>query len=109
VYAGSFGSFAIAWAILRGRQMPHRPIVTWALWLCAGSLVLALGRYGGLYYLLAKLPVVGEFRAPGRFIFLVHFGVAIIGAAVFDDLARSRGPALPGPSGHRRHRGAGHL
>jgi hypothetical protein len=95
VYAGSFGSFAIAWAILRGRQMPHRPIVTWALWLCAGSLVLALGRYGGLYYLLAKLPVVGEFRAPGRFIFLVHFGVAIIGAAVFDDLAtlaRTRPP-----------------
>ena len=86
VYGGAFGTLAIAWALLRRRDLPHRPIVGWALGVCAASLVLALGRYGGFYYALASLPVFGWFRAPARFIFLFHFGMAIVAAAVFDDL-----------------------
>jgi hypothetical protein len=87
IYGSAFGTLAIVWALLRGRDMAHRPIVAWALMLCGVSLVLALGRYGGLYYLLASLPVFQSFRAPARFILLLHFGISIVGAAVFDDLA----------------------
>ena len=61
--------------------------------LVALGLVLALGRYGGLYALVAKLPFVGWFRAPARYIVLAHFGLAV-GAAVFFEAARS---AASGP------------
>lgn len=44
------------------------------------ALVLALGEYGGLYALLAKLPVVGSFRCSARHIVLIHFSLAGLAA-----------------------------
>jgi hypothetical protein len=86
VYSGAFCTLAIVWAVV---LMPRkRPIVVWALVLCLLSAVLALGRYGGLYYLLASLPGFSWFRAPGRFTLLLHFGMSIVAAAVFDDLVK---------------------
>ncbi len=48
--------------------------------LAALSLVLALGEYGGLYGLLAKLPVIGSFRCAARHIVLIHFALALLTA-----------------------------
>ena len=62
------------------------------------ALVLSLGRYAGLYTLLSHVPLVGSFRAPARYIGLVHFGMAVAGAVAFDSLAsggeRCRGRGL---------------
>ena len=49
--------------------------------------MLSLGRYAGLYTLLSHVPLVGSFRAPARYIGLVHFGMAVAGAVAFDALA----------------------
>jgi len=43
-------------------------------------LILALGEYGGLYGLLAKLPVLGSFRCSARHIVLIHFALAVLAA-----------------------------
>jgi hypothetical protein len=64
------------WSALGARRAP-------ALFcgaLAALSLVLSLGEYGGLYGLLAKLPVVGSFRCAARHIVLIHFALAMLAA-----------------------------
>jgi hypothetical protein len=47
---------------------------------------LALGKYGYLYYLQTRLPLVGQFRLPGRYFTLVAFAASILAAAAFDRL-----------------------
>jgi hypothetical protein len=51
-------------------------------------LVLALGRYGGLAWLLTYLPVIGSFRAPVRYIVLMQLALTILAAIAFEDLGR---------------------
>ena len=59
--------------------------------------MLALGRYGGLYPLLAELPGLNTLRVPARHIMLVHLTFAALAAVVFDDLAglARRGEQVP--------------
>ncbi len=67
-----------------------------ALILALAALVMALGKYGGLYYLHTLLPVVGKFRCPIRFIILANFGVGVASAVAFARLllfAREGKPA----------------
>ncbi len=47
---------------------------------------LALGKYGYLYYLQTYLPVVGQFRLPGRYFTLTALAAAILAAVAFDRL-----------------------
>ncbi|HKV98384.1 MAG TPA: hypothetical protein VJN96_01105, partial [Vicinamibacterales bacterium] len=63
------------------------------------SLLLALGRFGGLYPLLAQLPVLNTLRVPARHIVLVHLTFAALAAIVFDDLIglARRGERVPWP------------
>ncbi len=65
------------------------PVARWALGVAALGLVLSLGESGGMNRLLQALPVIGLFRAPGRYLFLFHFGLALAVAIAFDRLARS--------------------
>jgi hypothetical protein len=51
------------------------------------ALLLALGSYGGVYPWLARVPGLASFRAPARYVVLVHLALAGIGALVFEDLA----------------------
>ncbi|MBX3177779.1 MAG: hypothetical protein KF886_10485 [Candidatus Hydrogenedentes bacterium] len=44
------------------------------------ALILALGGYGGLYGLLAQLPILGSFRCAARHIVLVQFALAALAA-----------------------------
>jgi hypothetical protein len=87
VYNGSFCTLALWWAIARRRQLPAPTVMWWAIALCALATVLALGEYGGVYRAVASWPLFRWFRAPARFIFLLHFGLGVVAAAVFDDLA----------------------
>lgn len=43
-------------------------------------LILALGEYGGLYGVLAKVPLLGAFRCAARHIVLVHFALSVLAA-----------------------------
>jgi len=59
-----------------------------AIFLAAASLVLAFGRYGGLYLLFSRLPLFEWFRASCRYIVLVDLGMAVAAAVAFDALAK---------------------
>lgn len=54
------------------------------------ALVLAFGEYGGLYALLAKVPVVGSFRCSARHIVLIHFSLAALAALAAAGLTQQR-------------------
>lgn len=47
---------------------------------------LALGKYGYLYYLQTWMPLVGQFRLPGRYFTLVALAASLLTAAAFDRL-----------------------
>ena len=63
------------------------------LTLCGGSLLLALGRFGGVYAFVSSLPGLTSFRAPARHIALFHLALSAVVALVIDDvvtIARTR-------------------
>jgi hypothetical protein len=53
----------------------------------AAALVLAFGKYNVIFPAYARLPLVGLFRAPARFVVLVHFATSVLAALAFADLA----------------------
>jgi hypothetical protein len=85
-YTGSFCTLALCWILARWRHLEHRKLAAWAVSIAIAATILALGRFGGLYYVLAALPVSGWFRGPSRFMLLTHFALAMVAAIAFDDL-----------------------
>jgi hypothetical protein len=86
VYNGAFCSLALVWIAVRWRALRRRALASSCLVMAGFSLVLALGRYGGVYPLLAVLPGVSAFRAPARFLVLFHLSLSALAAIAFDDL-----------------------
>ena len=86
LYNGALSTLSVFWIAMRWSALRHTRLS--AAWLCLAALglVLSLGRYGGLYPLLAHLPGVSGFRAPARHIVLVHFAFAGMVAVVLEDL-----------------------
>jgi hypothetical protein len=64
-------------------QQAGNALALFGLLLTIIMLWLSMGYFGGLYYFLTKLPVVGKFRAPARFQTMAQFGVMIIAAVAF--------------------------
>jgi hypothetical protein len=97
LYNGAFCTVSLAWVAVRWRGLERRRLVVALLIFGALSLVLAHGRYGGLYPLLAELPALNTLRVPSRHIMLVHLTCAALSAVVFDDLAglARRGEQVP--------------
>ena len=97
LYNGAFCTLSLAWVAVRWQSLERRRLLVALLIFGAFSLVLALGRYGGLYPLLAELPVLNTLRVPARHIMLVHLTFAALAAVVFDDLAglARRGEQVP--------------
>jgi hypothetical protein len=68
------------------RSLENRELAMFALLLGGLSGWLALGNNGGLYYLQTSLPLVGQFRLPGRYFTLVALAASILAAVAFDRL-----------------------
>jgi hypothetical protein len=88
IYSGAILQVALIWVWLRRRALPaaRRRLIVAVTVFVAVTLLLALGRYGGLAMLLAHLPVLRMVRAPARHIVLVQFALAILAAITLDDL-----------------------
>jgi len=94
LYAGALATISVAWVLARGRALPRRDLTAAFLCLAALGLALALGRYAGLYPMLAQLPILSSFRAPARHVLVVHFALAGLVALTLDDLLQRR-PGAP--------------
>ncbi len=95
LYLGAFGAIALAWlAVARSAAGPCRLLGRGALVLAWLGTLLALGSRGGLHWLLIELPLVGLFRVPGRYLWLIQIASAVAAALVFADLVRE-GPRRP--------------
>jgi hypothetical protein len=94
VYDGALSILALIWCAARWRQLTNRSLASFALMISIIGIVLALGRYALVYQLLTYLPVIGSFRAPARYVILLHVGLAVLLAIAFDDLLRLRAREL---------------
>jgi hypothetical protein len=95
-YGGAVALVLAAWwlasAVARRRRGDWQPadgLAAWAAALGALGLWLALGARGGLYLLQTWLPVVGEFRAPARYVLFAHLALAVMAAAALARLGRT--------------------
>lgn len=70
-----------------------RPAITGLLVLISAGLVLALGRFTPLYWLLSNLPGFDLFRVPARWLVLYALGTALLAGVGWDALARTHSPA----------------
>ncbi len=87
IYSGAILTIAPIWVWMRCETLrERRPLIIAATVFAAVTLVLALGRYGGLAVLLSYLPVLQALRAPVRYIVLVQFALAILAAVTLEDL-----------------------
>ncbi len=90
-YCGAAVLPLAVWSCLRGRRLRALwPMLRFGALLAVFGSVLALGEQGGLYRLQELLPVVGLFRAPGRYVMLSELGLALMATAAFADLASRR-------------------
>jgi hypothetical protein len=95
LYAGALATMSVVWTVLRWRALRDRRLAAACLCLAAIGLALALGRYGGVYPLVAQLPMLRVFRAPSRHVLIVHFALAGLVGLTLDDLLRRRAEDPP--------------
>lgn len=67
-------------------QRQRLPALPAALLLAGAGLFLALGRFDGLYLLLARLPGFNLFRAPARWLVLYGLGAALLAGVGLDEI-----------------------
>lgn len=93
VYAGAVGLVLGAWWLaLRAPAsgMPSsRYVGRWALLAGVFGVWMATGAHGRVYLLQTWLPIVGQFRAPVRYVFFAHLAVACLGACALTALTSS--------------------
>jgi hypothetical protein len=87
IYSGALFPVALCWMWSRRKALPaRRGLIAAATVLTLLGLWLALGRYGGLAWVLAQLPVLQSLRAPVRYLVLAQFAAAVLAALTIDDL-----------------------
>jgi hypothetical protein len=95
-YCGAAVLPLAVWGCLRGRRLAaHWPVLRFGAGLAGFGFVLALGEQGFLYRLQEMLPVVGLFRAPGRYVMLAELGLVLMAVTAFADLASRRDERWP--------------
>ncbi len=99
IYNGAFCTIALCWLAIRWRALRRRPLAGALLGLAVVAVLLALGRHAGVYALLVNLPGLSAFRAPARYVVLVHMALAGLAAIAFDDIVRlsQDGPRVQPP------------
>ncbi|MFL5327643.1 MAG: YfhO family protein [Gemmataceae bacterium] len=91
VYAGAFASLLAVWWFIRPKQ-PASILQSWAIALLACSIPLALGKYTALFRVYLKLPIVGVFRCPCRYLVLAHLAAAVLMAVAANQLRQQEKP-----------------
>jgi len=87
LYNGAFCTLALAWLFVRRHSLGRwRSLVVATSSFGAVMLIVALGKYGGVYQWIARLPFIGFLRGPSRYIILVHLAMAILAAVALTDL-----------------------
>lgn len=87
IYYGAVVPTLLIWLAMNRNALGRlRPLAIFAVLLAVVSLVLAFGDYTPLFTLTAKLPVVGRFRLPARYLVLFHLAVAMLAALGFSVL-----------------------
>ncbi len=87
VYNGAFCTVALAWIGVRRRALERGRLAGALLVFAAVGLLLAFGKYAGLYTSLLAVPGLRWFRAPSRHLVLYHLSISVLAAIVFEDLA----------------------
>lgn len=92
-YLGGLATVLLLWWLVAPRDSQvwnreRRALVAFGLMLSVVGTWLALGGHGGLYNLLAKLPIIDKLRASGRFMGGAAIGFAVLTAAAFDQFRR---------------------
>jgi hypothetical protein len=89
IYSGAILPVSLLWVWIRRRALStQRSLIIAATIFAAVMLALALGRYGGLAWLLTYIPGIQSFRAPARYILHVQFALTLLAAAALDDLVK---------------------
>jgi hypothetical protein len=100
IYSGAILPVAAIWAWMRRRALPgRRALIAAATAFAIVMLILALGRHGGVAWLLTYLPVLGSLRAPVRYVMLAQFALAILAAIALDDLIAIAARRAMAPAG----------
>jgi hypothetical protein len=92
LYPGAVAVLLTIWVVmrlLRREPVPAKGLAVGALILLVLGTVLALGKYGGLYYLVSSLPVISGFRSPCRHIVLAHLAMAVLSGIALGGLAQA--------------------
>lgn len=92
VYAGGLATLGLVWLFVRPNSQRLGVLGRWAMIAVLIAVPLALGRFTPLFRLYLKLPIVGVFRCPCRYLVLAHFAAAVLVAGIIRDLVRSREP-----------------
>ena len=97
VYNGAFCTAALAWIGLRRRALQRSRLAGALLVFAAIGLLLAVGKYTGLYPSLLAVPGLRWFRAPSRYLILYHLSISVLAVIVFEDLVAllRRGERIP--------------
>ncbi|MDA7978938.1 MAG: YfhO family protein [Pirellulales bacterium] len=84
-YLGAVPLVLLLWLATHQKQLPrrYRRLAIVASTFAGVSLLLCLGQAGGLYTLQTKLPIIGRFRLPARYLVLVNLAVSVLGAIAF--------------------------
>ena len=91
VYNGAVTTVLIVWVCLRRNQLGRlRPLAVGAFAFGGLAVILALGRYGYLYRIQLRIPLIGIFRCPSRHIMLFQLASGILASIAFADLLRLR-------------------
>ena len=87
LYNGVFCTLALVWLFVRRSTLGGwRSLVIATSSAGAVLLVVALGKYGGVYEWITRVPLVGVLRGPSRYVILVHLAMTILAAIALTDL-----------------------
>ena len=87
LYLGAVPLLLLLWLALRFRQLSAwRGQILFAMGIAGVAGLLCLGDAGGLYRLQEQLPIVGLFRGPARYVFVLSGACTVLAAIALMDL-----------------------
>ncbi|MBX7103735.1 MAG: hypothetical protein K1X57_06625 [Gemmataceae bacterium] len=90
VYGGMLATLATVWFLSQRKlSLPASTLGRWSLVILVVAVPLALGRFTPLWRVYTRLPILGLFRCPSRYLVLSHLAAAVVVALFVDDLTKN--------------------